>query len=528
MPRLPATVARRGDGQPIAQFAYEYCRHSKGRWAGQPVLFEPFQRDFFDEAFRIGPDGRRMYQEVVYGLPRKNGKSTTASVFGLYMLGFDGEGGPEVYAAAAAQKQAGIVFGASRSMLTRSPDLQRWFKLRQYEIQSPDNDGIYRVLSADAPLQHGLNPSANIIDEYWAHRTPDLYEALTSGSGAREQPLTLTITTAGWDLNTPLGQLFTRALVVPEVERRGALTIARDVENGFLLWWYGADEDADLENPRVWAACNPASWITAEYLKRERSKPSMRPEAFYQLHLNHWVRVMGGFLPVGAWSKCRVDQMACTDRPACVQGTCLNGFRSDLPATVAIDVALKGDSTAVTLAQRQGDRTRTRTRIWSNPYPPNHSEHAYWQTPLDDVMDHLRWLRREFPVPAAEIDGEVRPGPRFAFDPAYFGNEARELAGEGLAMEPYSQTDSRMIPASETLYRLVIDRAVEHDGDGLVAHHIGNAIMEPKGHGRWRLSRPRGSNVKIDAAISNAIAVHLAQQPAPEPPRPRSRALRSR
>ena len=53
------------------------------------------------------------------------------------------------------------------------------------------------ALSADAALQHGLNPSAVIFDELHAHRDGALYTALTTGTLAREQPFTLWITTAG-------------------------------------------------------------------------------------------------------------------------------------------------------------------------------------------------------------------------------------------------------------------------------------------------------------------------------------------
>ena len=59
---------------------------------------------------------------------------------------------------------------------------------------APATAGSCARLSSDAALQHGLNPSANIIDELHAHKTAELYTALTTGTGAREQPFTLWIT----------------------------------------------------------------------------------------------------------------------------------------------------------------------------------------------------------------------------------------------------------------------------------------------------------------------------------------------
>ena len=537
MPRLPATVTRPGPGQPIARFAYEYCRHTKGRqWAGDPVVFEPWQRDFWDEAMAVDVNGKRLYNEVLLGLPRKNGKSTQSSVFALYMLGFDDEG-PEVYAAAAAKPQAGIVFNQAKTMVRKSPALDSRlggiFRVRQYHLECPENDGVFRVLSSDAPLQHGLNPSAVSIDEFWAHKDWELYEALTSGGAAREQPLAQIITTAGWDKESPLGQLYERGMAMPSVERRGRLTIGRNPDTGFLMWWYGATEDDDLEDPRVWMDVNPASWITPEFLRRERTKESMRAETFYQLHLNYWIRAVASAFPPGAWKRTEDPSMRCDCVPSCIPGTCLNGFDPGLPLHVGVDVSLRRDSTSVTFAQRQGEHTRTRTRLWVNPYPPRHDLYRMWVTPIEEVKDFLRVLRREFPRPAAEIDRTVMPGPRFRYDPAFFGNEARELAGEGLAMEMFPQHDAHMIPASETLYRLVMSEApdgtprLQQDGDRNVAAQVGNAIAHHKGRDRWRFSKPTGSLSRIDAVISNAMAADAAEQDPPELPREPSRVLRS-
>src|SRR5688572_33257988 len=52
----------------------------------------------------------------------------------------------------------------------------------------------------------GLAPSCAIVDEFHEHDTPDLYETMVTGMGAREQPLLLIITTAGVNLAGPCDQ----------------------------------------------------------------------------------------------------------------------------------------------------------------------------------------------------------------------------------------------------------------------------------------------------------------------------------
>jgi phage terminase large subunit-like protein len=66
------------------------------------------------------------------------------------------------------------------------------------------------VLSSDAPLQYGLNPHLVIIDELWAHPSPELYYALTTGQLAQISPLIVSITTAGWDRDSICYQLYKR------------------------------------------------------------------------------------------------------------------------------------------------------------------------------------------------------------------------------------------------------------------------------------------------------------------------------
>lgn len=88
------------------------------------------------EALEFDPStGLRIYNEVGLGIPRKNTKSMMASAAGLYMLDADGELEPEVYVAAAARNQAGIVLGQARSMVSRSPLLLDRLVPHRYAIE---------------------------------------------------------------------------------------------------------------------------------------------------------------------------------------------------------------------------------------------------------------------------------------------------------------------------------------------------------------------------------------------------------
>ena len=496
-------------GPRFAAFCEHYIRHTKGRWAREPLVLEDWQRAFWWEALEVDPaTGLRVYSEVGLGLPRKNGKSVQASAAGLYFLVADGEAEPEVYVAAAARNQAGIVLGQSRRMAQQSPRLSRHVSVRTTLIECPRNGGVMRSLSAEAALQHGLNPYANIIDELHAHRTADLYTALTTGTGAREQPFTLWISTAGVDAPGILVELHASMFDGPgELEDRGSLLIYRDRANGVLIWWYGAPRDADIEDPAVWLAANPASWLRdGTYLSQEYARLKARGALldWRRYHLNQFVGTEEAWLPEGAWTSCRVGDPDPADL--------LHGLDPDLPVGVGIDKGQTSDLSAIVVAQRQGERVVVRSRVFP-PHP------ATGRVNTESMRAYLRDLRGRFPLPQARDEKTNRPlqGPAFAYDRWAFSESAETLEQEGLAMVDFPQNASTMGPASTQAFELITTGRLAHDGDPVLAEHVANttALLTERG---MKVTKPRRVTPrKNDAAVALVMAVAMAMQEAPKP-----------
>jgi phage terminase large subunit-like protein len=434
--------------------------------------------------------------------------SVQASAAGLYFLVADGEAEPEVYVGAAARHQAGIVLGQSRRMAQQSPRLARHVSVRTTLIECPRNGGVMRAVSADAALQHGLNPSANIIDELHAHRTADLYTALTTGGGAREQPFTLWISTAGADDGGILASLHASMFDGPgELEERGSHLVYRDRANGVLMWWYGAPRDADIEDPAVWQGANPASWLRdGKYLAQEFARLKSRGALleWRRYHLNQFVGAEEAWLPEGAWSACR-DGAPDPDHP-------LHGLDPALPVGVGIDKGQTSDLSAIVVAQRQGERVVVRSKVFP-PHP------ATGRVNSESMRAYLRDLRKRFPVPQArdERTGRALPGPAFAYDRWAFSESAETLEQEGLAMVDFPQTAAAMGPASTLAFELITTGRLAHDGDPVLAEHVANstAILTERG---MRVAKPRKVTPrKNDACVAMVMAVAMAMQEAPRP-----------
>ena len=493
-------------GPHFAAYCERYIRHTKGRWAGRPLIYEDWQREFWWEALEFDPaTGLRIYNEVGLGLPRKNTKSTMASAAGTYMLDADGEPEPEVYIAAAARSQAGIVMGQSISMVRRSPLLLDRLVPYRYRIECPRNGGVMRSLSSDAALQHGLSPSANIIDELHAHRNPELYTALTTGTGAREQPFTLWITTAGVAGEGILADLYDSMFSgTGELEVRGSLLIYRDRVNGTLIYWYGAPRDADIEDPAVWFACNPISWLhDGKYLGAQFARLRARGALleWRRYHLNQFLGVEASWLPrPESWSQCEADLP----------------LNVALPIGVGIDRSPDGEHAAIVVAQRQGDKVVVRSQVFPK-------EAATGIVSTEALRVKARALRAEYPLAQAADPKTKRgiAGPAFGLDRASLGETADLLGEDGLNIVDVSMTAAVMGPPSMTTFELITTGRLVHTDDPILAEHVVNtaAILTDRG---MKVTRSKhGSTRPNVACVAMVRAVAMAMLEPPPAPKPR-------
>lgn len=482
----------------MATFFRRYLRHTKGESAGRAVEFEGWQRWLVDELFRLDEDGRRVYTEATIGLPRKNAKSTLCAGLGLYLLGPDREPGAEVYASAGSAEQASIVFGQAKAFIESDyaePRLREMFIPRLTVIRSPRNAGFLRRLAADGKMNHGLNPHGVIIDELHAwvtDRQEANYEALVTAQGARTQPLTVIISTAGDDPDTILGRLHKAALEDPRIERVGdswgecgaGLLVLRAPETKRLFVWWGAGEDADIADPRVWRAANPATWVPIEYLRRQHENPNVPEASFRKLHLNQFVKARSAWLPWGTWAQL-VSGLAVPKRVA-----------------VGIDVGLTQDTTAVTWAGRADDgseRLVLRSRVWSARDDVPHDVFVPGgRVELGLVEDFVRQLGRDHAVD------------RVHYDPRYFERSAQLLSDEGFTVAPLVQSSAPMADAYQEFYQDARLGRITHDGDPVLAAHVEStaAVQTERG---WRVSKLR-SNRRIDACVAACMALYGARR----------------
>ena len=178
------------------KFFEKHLTHAKGELGGEPFLLEPWQRDYIRALF-AEENGRRKVRTSLLALPRKNGKSTLAAGIAIKCL-LEPEPGAEVYSCAASRDQARLVFDTARIAVEQSPKLSQHLKVYRNAIVRESTHATYKSLSAEAGLQHGLSAHAVIFDELHVS-TREMWEVMLSSQGARRNPLTAALTTAGYD-----------------------------------------------------------------------------------------------------------------------------------------------------------------------------------------------------------------------------------------------------------------------------------------------------------------------------------------
>ncbi len=143
-------------------------------------------------------------------MARKNGKTALiAALVLVHLVGPEQEINGEIYSAANERDQAAIVYKYVVQMLHLEPELEALVKIVESTktIVCYGNGTVYRAISAEAGSKHGFNPSVVIYDELGQAKNRNLYDALETAQGTREQPLFFVISTQNPDPQHILAEL---------------------------------------------------------------------------------------------------------------------------------------------------------------------------------------------------------------------------------------------------------------------------------------------------------------------------------
>ncbi|WP_196606505.1 terminase large subunit [Pectinatus frisingensis] len=244
------------------EFIETFCHLSKGKTGGKLIKLELWQKAAISAIFGfVDSNGLRQYREVLLLVGRKNGKSALESAIALYCLVADGESTPEIYSVATKREQARVVWDETVRMIKKSPEIHKYCKCRVGDIFCNINDGIYKPLASDSNTLDGLNVSCALIDELHAWKDSNLYDVVADGMTARQQPLIIMASTAGFIRENIYDLKYKQA----EDTINGYYGIGDYKDNRFLPIVYELDNKEEWKKSDCWQKANPALGTIKDY-----------------------------------------------------------------------------------------------------------------------------------------------------------------------------------------------------------------------------------------------------------------------
>lgn len=483
---------------------FPLLRHSKGKFSGKPFTLEPWQCFIIYSLFGWKrSNGTRRFRKSYIEVARKNGKTTLAAAIALILMIFDSEAGAEVYTAATKYAQAKICWDEARNMIRSSPALSKYITAYERALVMESTLSKMEPLASDSGKLDGLNPHGNICDELHAWKTDDLYNVLTSATGAREQPLTFAITTAGLNKNYPCFRM-----------RNVYIEILRGIkkQEDTFVQIFTIDKTDDWNDPACWVKANPNLGVSTslEYLHQEYeaavNHTGTKEINFRTKHLNQWVDAPE------VWIN---DEM--------ITGCNFGTNDSDLTGQscyAGLDLASHIDINAFSLFFPDVNGKKIfKTYYWlpSEKVKEN-----------SDVIDYRSWMELDnfFVVPGSVIDidritsdiiGIIRKHDvlNLSFDPAkaYHG-VIQGLEKEGLTwmLDEYSQSLRQMSEPTKYLEKLIYNREIDLMGDPVIRWMFRNVVIMRDTNDNIKPDKKRSQN-KIDGVVSmiNALGGYLSK-----------------
>ncbi|WP_344790214.1 terminase large subunit domain-containing protein [Gryllotalpicola daejeonensis] len=428
-----------------------------------------WQRDIVRALFEVYPAGHPKagvlrYQSAFLSVPRQNGKSELSAAVSLMALLMQRDA--LVIGIASSVEQANVIYDRVRNAVNRTPELSRMLKATGTRGIRGDGRSYAVKPSKDASLQ-GLAISFGIVDE--CHLLPlNLWGALTSGTGGRDNAIVFGVTTAGTQKSELLNHLYERAAKAFE-----------DPDTRLGAWIFEAEDDtvpaddtALLEKLRT---CNPilhAGLVDpVAFTSMVRGHPD---EHIVQFHFNRFVKkgASDDLFPGAKWA-------ALATRAEWPAG----------PLWAAVEAPANLDFATVAVAAKDGDVTRTELAAW------------FTQPTVREIADACARLNRGHRCEGFVVDS--RNGKALA----------EELRRRGLRVIEAHIAD--VLAADSGLYSKVMRDAIRHGGDALLAMQIAGATRKSYGTDGWRIAVRKGSRFGIDAVRATAQAAWAAETQRP-------------
>ena len=430
----------------------EYLPITSGIHTGRRLVLRPWQREIIEAIYRVDETGRRLVRTALVTLPRKNGKSSLAAALALcHLLGPEAERRGQVFSAASDREQASIIFNEMVACILAIPEFTARTNIKAYNKSIEDivNGSVYKAMTADARKAHGLSPSFTVCDELAQWNNRDLYDNLTTGTGARKEPLTVVISTQSADPNHIMSELVDYALKIEDS------TLPPDP--AFHGTVYAAPDDADPWDEEVWHACNPAlgdfrSLEEMRIFADQARKIPAKESVFRNLYLNQRVDPEAKWISTADFEAC-VGELPDLSGRECYAGLDLSSTQ-DLSALSLAFVPQNGDPIYTQhFSWCPQNAIKERSKADRVPYDLWHRQ-GYIEATPGSVVDYAYILKR---IEALSKQYGLKA---ILFDRWGATKIVKDLQDMGLPVIEFGQGYKSLSAPSKELEKLVLERKI--------------------------------------------------------------------
>lgn len=419
--------------------------------------------------FRERETGLRWVRSASLWIPRKNTKTAFSVAVALFCANCENEPGAEVTISAGSEKQADIPFGAMRATLEKEEELRAAFGAHDTQdyIEFAKTGAVINIARSRAKNLDGFNPHMVLAEELHA-QSQDVIGVLRTAMGARRNPLFLSISTAGRDINSAAYDDWKMCRAVLE----GRIKASRL----FTVMYAGDEHDKDRKfdlrvieklNPLYGVALNPVG-IEEEIVEARKSEAKI--QEYLRTRLNIWTRAAGILISTEAWERCGDPKLRLD---------LLKGF----PLYVGIDLASRSDLNAAQYVIQVGETVYAVGDYWL-------CEHAERMRDDRFADDFLAWHKEKWLTltPGSFINYRIilrmilerLKGHNVigvGLDDHQANLMSTEIEAEGYRTFIVRKTAKSLTPSTEDLIARVNDPALfQHDGSPVTAWCAGNVV----------------------------------------------------
>ena len=476
----------------VIRWIEEVCRIPEGKFVGQRVRLRDWQKDEIRKIYD-NPHGTRT---AILSFGRKNAKTTLAAFLLLvHLAGPESRPNAQLVSTALSRDQAALLFNLAAKIVRLSPELCDAIGVRDHakQLYFPERGTLYKALSSDASTNFGASPIFAVHDELGQVVGPRsaLFEAVETGAGAHENPLSVIISTQAATDSDLLSILIDDAIAGNDPRVVCSLYTAPLEDDPFDV------ETIKKANPAFGDFLNADEVMKSA---RDASRMPARESSYRNLILNQRVEANSPFVSLQVWKSCASDAGA-------LEGVVFGG----------LDLSARTDLTALVLVCKTRAGWGVHPFFWT-------PEQGLRERAVSDRAPYDVWASQGFlrTTPGSTVDyehvaadiAEITSGltvGAIAYDRWRIDLLKKEFERLGLHLNlvPYGQGYKDMSPALDTTESELLNGRINHGGHPVLSMCAANAVVQSDPAGNRKLAKDKSSG-RIDGMVALAMAMAVA------------------